>query len=118
MLFDCELHLETYYGRILNSHMWTWFKNQKYRRQNELFGKMYNFEQNASDQYKNITGLSCAKGPSLNEAERQSIHSNQYKSNTEWLQCMYREYIKMNVNRAPMIFRLVWTVIEMWIGHC
>jgi hypothetical protein len=44
-----------------------------YSGKNQLFGKVYKFLLNESDQRKNITGLDMANGPSLDQAEMQPI---------------------------------------------
>jgi len=59
-----------------------------------------------------ITLLGFATGPSLNQAERQLIRSNQDEYNYRRQQMMNGEYIKMSVNGASTIFGLVSTVIH------
>jgi hypothetical protein len=56
--------------------------------------------------------LGFATGPSLNNAERQPIKSNQDENNYRWQQMMNGQYIKMIVKGAPTICGLVSTVIH------
>jgi len=56
--------------------------------------------------------LGFATGPSLNQAERQSIKSNQDEYNYRPLQMLNGQYIEMSVNEASTICGLVCTVIH------
>jgi len=65
-----------------------------------------------------ITPLGFATGPSLNQAERLLIKSNQ-DENTYGRQQMFNgQYIKMSVNGASMICGHVNIVIRQWLGRC
>jgi len=83
-----------------------------YSRQNESLGKMYKFQQNKSNQCKNITRLGFAKQPSNYQPERQPIPSTRYKYNYRWQQILNGMNIGMSVNRVPTILGLVSMVIE------
>jgi len=54
---------------------------QRYNRQYAIFGKIYKFLLDESNQCWNITGLSFAIKPSPYQAERQPISSKIYESN-------------------------------------
>jgi hypothetical protein len=59
-----------------------------------------------------ITPHGFGTGPSLNQAERQSINSNQDQYNYRRQQMLNGQFIKMSVNRALTIGGLVSTVIH------
>jgi len=59
-----------------------------------------------------ITQLGFATGPRLNQAERQSIKSNQDEYNYRRQQMLNGQFIKMSVNGALTISGLVSTVIR------
>jgi len=60
-----------------------------------------------------ITPLGFATGPSLNQAERHSIKSNQDENNYRQQQMLNGQYIKISVNGASTICGLVSTVIHL-----
>jgi hypothetical protein len=59
-----------------------------------------------------ITPLGCATGPSLNQAERQLIKSNQDENNYRQQQMLNGQYNKMSVNGASTICGLVSAVFN------
>jgi len=59
-----------------------------------------------------IMPLGFATGPSLNQAEKQPIKSNQDEYNYRRQQMLNGQYIKMSVNGASTICGLVSTVIH------
>jgi len=65
-----------------------------------------------------ITPLGFATGPSLNQAERQSIKSNQDEYNYRRQQMLNGQYVKMSVNGASTIFGLVSMVIHQRLRRC
>jgi len=65
-----------------------------------------------------ITLLGFATGPSLNQAERQSIKSNHDEYNYRRQQMLNGQYIKMSVNGASTICGLASTVIHQSLGRC
>jgi len=95
-----------------------WLITRRYSRWNGSFSKMYKLYSNESDHCKNITWLAFAKGPHLNQSERQLISSNNDEYNYWWQQILNGQYIKMSVNGASMIFDFVSEVIETWFGSC
>jgi len=117
MLFDWECHSEKYYGKMVNSSLWIFVNNQKYSRRNKSFGKLYKFYWNESDQCKNMTGLSSANGPSLNQSEMHPTSSNTYEYNYQWQHILNGQYFKISINAGSTIFGLVSMVIGMWFGH-
>jgi len=56
--------------------------------------------------------LGSATGPSLNQAERQPVKSNQDENTYQWQQMLNGQYIKMSINGASTICGLVSTVIH------
>jgi hypothetical protein len=59
-----------------------------------------------------ITLLSFATGPSVNQAERKPIKSNQDENTYGRQQMLNGQYIKMIINRAATICGHVRTVIQ------
>jgi len=65
-----------------------------------------------------ITQLGFATGPSLNQAERQSIKSNLDEYNYRLQQMVNGQYDKMSVKAASTICGLLSTVIHQRRGRC
>jgi hypothetical protein len=59
-----------------------------------------------------MTSLGFATELSLNQAESQSLESNQDENNYRWQQMVNGQHIKMSVNGASTICGLVRTVIH------
>jgi hypothetical protein len=74
--FHQEMHVEKYYGSILSSRMEILFNKQIYSGQNELVGTGYKFYYDQSELSKNITRLSWANWPCLDQEEREPIGLN------------------------------------------
>jgi hypothetical protein len=85
MLLNQAFHLEKFYGSRLSSHMWIYVYKQTYSERNESFGKVSQFWYNISSPCKMITAVGFAKVLIPNFAERQSIRSNEYSYNYQWL---------------------------------
>jgi hypothetical protein len=80
---------------------------------NESFGMRHHFESCESEHCNMITPLGFTTGPSLNQAERKLIESDQDDENTYGRQQMLNgQYIKMRVNEVSTIFDHVSTVIH------
>jgi len=65
-----------------------------------------------------ITPLGFATGPSHNQAEKQSMKSNQDEYNYRWQQMLNGQYDRISVNGASTICGLVSTVIHQRLGRC
>jgi len=83
-----------------------------YSRRNESFGMIHHFWSCESEQYKIIMPLGFATGPSLNQAERQLVKSNQDENTYRRQQRLNGQYMKMRVNGASTLCGLVSTVIH------
>jgi len=83
-----------------------------YSRCNESFGMIHHFYSCESEQCKILKPLGFATGPSLNQAARQPVKSNQDENNYRRQQMLNGQYIKMSVNGASTICGLVNMVIH------
>jgi len=83
-----------------------------YSRRNESFGMIHHFWSCGSEQCNMITPLGFATGPSLNQAERLPIKSNQAENTYGWQQIFSGQYIKICVNGASTICGDVHMVIH------
>jgi hypothetical protein len=66
---DGVFQLKIYYGRMVNRSLQISVDKQMYSRRNDAFGKIHKFYSCVSEQWKNVTALGYATGPSLNLAE-------------------------------------------------
>jgi len=111
LLLDQEIQSEKHYGRIVGSQMWILVHQQMYSGWNESFSKIYIFQLNDSNLGKKITGLSFAKGLSINQSEWNPIGTYNYPYYDWWELIVNRQYIIKSINRASTMFCLVSQVL-------
>jgi hypothetical protein len=85
---------------------------------NKAFGMTHKFLSSESDQWKHVTALGFAPGPSLNASERLPLSINHDKHYCQWQQMLKELYSKMNVNGASTICGFASTVIKQRSGRC
>jgi len=118
MYLDQEFQLQIYYGRIVHHSLWLSVDEQLYRWRNESFGQKQNILSCEQEQWKNVTSLVFATGPSLNLSERLPISSNHDENYCWWQQMLNEQYIQMSVNGASTIGGFVSTVAKQYFGRC